>query len=524
MHALVRKLREDERGQALVVAAVSMLVLVVMVLGTISVGSAVHEKMKLQDAADAQAYSTAVKEARAYNFIAYLNRAMVVHYNAMLTLMGYLSHALYLDATVGNAAKFLKLIPYVGAIFSAVEQAISAWKSAVDMVTTVVIPILTYLNVAMWVAQEAVVGSTFLDILAGAAEAPVTSTDKKAYWGYKAAKSSYGTVASFMFQAANAVSFAFPLDDGPHSKGTMFNTLMTYNWADPTGLGKRAKQFGRTKLSDPDTAKYRLLMNNIVNGARRQWTAEGKGPFLIGRKWDFSFCFGIGKLMIDKWADTRLKSFHEQYNGNIKDQLYSLDAIRIRVKGPSCWLGKTKTVFEFRTDVAADFRQGYHRRSFSSRAGAVSDRHHFWQGITPFIHSDPSFIQPQKHHFSYPCNMAVVTKDMVKPAIYNLKTSYLAGQGRKDGNGLLDMSFGSLSRVAGGTQWNQVTGGMAAISVGRAVYHRPGVWKEEPNFFNPLWTARLAPVRTHWSTDILAAFGAMFLPLAEATGPGAFNY
>ncbi|MEN9797045.1 MAG: hypothetical protein RL653_741, partial [Pseudomonadota bacterium] len=264
MHALVRKLREDERGQALVVAAVSMLVLVVMVLGTVSVGSAVYEKMKLQDAADAQAYSTAVKQARAYNFIAYLNRAMVVHYNAMLTLMGYLSHALYLDATVGNAAKFLKLIPYVGSIFAAVEKAISAWKTAVDTVTSVVIPLLTFLNVALWVAEEAVLTSTFLDILSGAAEAPVTTTDKKAQWGYKAAKTNFGSVATFAFQASNAVSFLFPVDDGPHSQGTMMNTLMKMNWTDPTGLVTRARQFGQTKLSDPDTAKYRLLMNNIV--------------------------------------------------------------------------------------------------------------------------------------------------------------------------------------------------------------------------------------------------------------------
>ncbi|MFC1482519.1 hypothetical protein ACFL51_01805 [Myxococcota bacterium] len=25
-------------------------------------------------------------------------------------------------------------------------------------------------------------------------------------------------------------------------------------------------------------------------------------------------------------------------------------------------------------------------------------------------------------------------------------------------------------------------------------YHRPGVWEEHPNFFNPFWRARLAPV------------------------------
>ena len=27
-----------------------------------------------------------------------------------------------------------------------------------------------------------------------------------------------------------------------------------------------------------------------------------------------------------------------------------------------------------------------------------------------------------------------------------------------------------------------------------AYYHRPGLWTEHPNFFNPFWRARLAPI------------------------------
>ncbi|MBW2731812.1 MAG: hypothetical protein JRH20_05420 [Deltaproteobacteria bacterium] len=37
-------------------------------------------------------------------------------------------------------------------------------------------------------------------------------------------------------------------------------------------------------------------------------------------------------------------------------------------------------------------------------------------------------------------------------------------------------------------------GGMTVLSRGLVYYHRPGVWAEQPNFFNPFWRARLAPV------------------------------
>ena len=51
--------------------------------------------------------------------------------------------------------------------------------------------------------------------------------------------------------------------------------------------------------------------------------------------------------------------------------------------------------------------------------------------------------------------------------------------------------------------FREKTGGMMALSVGRAVYHKPGNWKEEPNFFNPVWNARIAPAATHWEADTM---------------------
>ena len=36
--------------------------------------------------------------------------------------------------------------------------------------------------------------------------------------------------------------------------------------------------------------------------------------------------------------------------------------------------------------------------------------------------------------------------------------------------------------------------GLNAFAAAQVYYHRPGDWRETPNFFNPLWGARLMPV------------------------------
>jgi hypothetical protein len=162
--------------------------------------------------------------------------------------------------------------------------------------------------------------------------------------------------------------------------------------------------------------------------------------------------------------------------------------------------------------AAADRRDGFHGQRLLFEvaepfSGAKVDipfgkkeKHHPWPGITPFFMGDPSFYRPYAYHFGYPCNMVVTTKNMIdKPNVFEVKGKFMEGEGTFDKNGILDMSW---EKVGGEGVLMQLfrdrTKGMAAASVGRAIYHRPGDWKEEPNFFNPLWTARLAPLRTHW--------------------------
>ncbi|MCY1017179.1 TadE/TadG family type IV pilus assembly protein [Pyxidicoccus sp. MSG2] len=522
MFNLLRRMRRDERGQAMVIAVVAMLVLAVSVMASVSIGHGVYEKIKLQDAADAQSYTFAVKEARAYNFLAYTNRAMIVHYSAMLTVMSYVSHAVYLDQTIKATSKVLKALPGIGALLTAVSQAIKVWKGAVDAAAQALIPILTELNVALWLAQESMMVGTFLGLFLDKNTPDVyKSTDPKSFPGfdgvvYQSESGSEITVDSFNF--SNLKNFLHVIDDGPRSRDTQVSL------DDPTGLRKRAALLQRNALSNANMAKYRLLMGNLANSVRREWTAVGTGPFLLGRQWELDLCVAIGQVRIKKTADSQIKSFAEDFQGNRKDQLYAADDITIDVR-PGCGFLPWNTVFELHARVAADARDGFHKDD----GARMSHRHHPWTGITPFLTSDTSFIKPWENHFGYPCNIVILSKDMRPQDMRSqedgqeqdkpFQMTSLSKSGFMEENssgtfddpakgirgGLLDMTWRHVGDDTRSDGWSFLgrTKGMMAMAVGRAIYHRPGDWQEEPNFFNPLWTARLASVKTHWEQKLI---------------------
>ncbi len=60
--------RRAQQGQSLVLACLLILALSLCVLTILHVGHGVNEKIRLQNTADAAAYSIAVMEARAFNF------------------------------------------------------------------------------------------------------------------------------------------------------------------------------------------------------------------------------------------------------------------------------------------------------------------------------------------------------------------------------------------------------------------------------------------------------------------------
>lgn len=91
-------LRSRQRGQALAFIGVTSVLVLLGLLLLYNVAQLTTQKMKLQNTADAAAYSGALTEARDYNFTAYANRAMIANQVAVAQIIGLRSWARNLDS------------------------------------------------------------------------------------------------------------------------------------------------------------------------------------------------------------------------------------------------------------------------------------------------------------------------------------------------------------------------------------------------------------------------------------------
>lgn len=627
MFRLMRRLRRDNRGQALVLGALTLVVLALLVVSTAQVGSVVYEKVKLQNAADNLAYSTAVMEARAYNVVSYINRAMVMHYSAMMTFAAYLSHAQYLDYVI------MPLISAVGAILQyfgipgcKVVEAMRYWYAALDGHSPAFSPVnacppptynthggvelaiayLTAANEALYLVQEAALVWAGLFIMNGESFAkrtdpraeypPIAPAAKKLPAPFDAALSP--------FVLSNIESIYSPVEH----KGGDGDYLGIQDRKDGLPIYRSYRGKGNNLEVDQHA---RFLMIEVANAARDEWTAGVKeGPYFLGRNWTFDLgdlilgstfrcgtvmaglikiaglvaaAFGGGALAIlsmffgmrlEKTAETRLRGFE---NNLRSDQIFSGERFIVKdtqagkkkscfccganLKGcRSCvnWVClppnvKMQCAEIGRIDLTVAFDNGgssapqvglfkpvplsgstesggHHevrgraKLNFFGMASinigpygvSGSHRRHYFKGITPYVLSRPVTDWPQADHFGQPCNFVALVKKMPKLA-FAKKWSF---SGASQKTGTLDTTQ-HKELYGRGTPGRDMWGyDMAAFAVGRAYYHRHGDWKEPPNFFNPLWKARLVPVREHWEFGHFGTGGSMCLnPAVRAMLP-----
>jgi hypothetical protein len=110
----------NRRGQALVLFALTMLLMVLMVTMTLSIGMKTREKIELQTVADAAAYSNAVVTARTFNGISIMNRALVGNMVAMAGVQSLISWSSYYRASLhGVSQAYDKPLAFYAAIVAA---------------------------------------------------------------------------------------------------------------------------------------------------------------------------------------------------------------------------------------------------------------------------------------------------------------------------------------------------------------------------------------------------------------------
>ena len=132
-----------QKGQALVLVLMFAVVTALLAFAVINNAILVTEKMEMQNAADATAYSISMLEARDLNFAAYTNRAMVANEVAIGQIIGLMSWATMVRTTGPSLNFYLQPLltamstASLGAL-SAVQAAISAFISALTTIGSVV--------------------------------------------------------------------------------------------------------------------------------------------------------------------------------------------------------------------------------------------------------------------------------------------------------------------------------------------------------------------------------------------------
>jgi len=96
------RLGSHQRGQVLPLGLVFLAICCVSLLFMFSSGKAVDEKLTVVNAADAAAYSAGIAQARALNYEAYVNRAIIANELAIAQSMSMVSWMRYFQATVRN--------------------------------------------------------------------------------------------------------------------------------------------------------------------------------------------------------------------------------------------------------------------------------------------------------------------------------------------------------------------------------------------------------------------------------------
>ncbi|MBK7858358.1 MAG: hypothetical protein IPJ65_06990 [Archangiaceae bacterium] len=157
----LRQAMKREEGQALVLACLMMLVVAIAVLTTVNLGHNIYERQKLQNTADAAAYSSAALEARAFNFYAFVNRTHVSHYVTAMVWQSIASFVYFVEAMMVDVLGVIETIDCrdegfpINAVCSVIPTFIPELQAVYGFIgqfqgiyTSVLIAVLTYLRAA----------------------------------------------------------------------------------------------------------------------------------------------------------------------------------------------------------------------------------------------------------------------------------------------------------------------------------------------------------------------------------------
>lgn len=114
--------RGRQAGQALLVLVALLGALLLAVLTLVDSGQMAIHRMRLAAAADAAALSAAVTEARALNFAASMNRAVVANEASIAQSVTLRSWSRYMQTNLRNIDTLARWLPYLGAVTATLQR------------------------------------------------------------------------------------------------------------------------------------------------------------------------------------------------------------------------------------------------------------------------------------------------------------------------------------------------------------------------------------------------------------------
>jgi len=554
----------------MVLGAVALLCLTLGVLATLNLGQAVHEKIKLQNTADAAAYSLATLEARTFNYIAFTNRVQITHYHTAMVVQSYLSYAGYSLAIMGTAADIVR----------ALYLANSHWCRILPKPAKIPFCIAKgFTGIASQVADELLSIADQLYEVAHTIEQQFVEAISLYNRDAMHRRIQLLKAAQLNIHLLTGMQEFIKINDnqlGWTASNNIFNMLLntvlnSYEYwnAFDKAAGMNPAAFGLFTAAQ-DLAKYKMdaqdeavreaqgIMAEIANATRshkdvydRSGSAFASTVFgtVLGQK------KGQTRLISRQTGDIEPKPEiaairkDKHYADCAGDRLASDDFV---ASGQGFGAGGPVVTLPFRVDKVGD----------GIRTDAEGGKHYLYrvgtgyQGLPnmttlpppregPRPRHNPFETESEKHKYTgrpylapyftfkpYPGSDRNMRGPDLKTYDYNQPSTWIylnkrpenfqIGRNQKpwhmrftitgptrghfvrtgdDEHSTLVFqqqggSTSSLDTTIGGERqaFLDFLQGLNVISRGQVYYHRPGDWREQPNFFNPFWRARLAPI------------------------------
>lgn len=277
-----------EKGQVLPLGLVLIVIGVVGALVLFNTSQVATDKMRLANSADAAAYSGALWQARALNYQAYTNRAMLANQVAIaqaVSLQSWMSYAVVASSNVSTATK---TIPGLNVVTGGIEGVAAAAEVAVSIGATAMLMASNAATKALSLSQSAMHVATLVNtaeiISVVASESDQRFTTNSAY-GLLSKAANVSEWVDFNTQYTNKDTSAMKerqqLIMQSRDKFTSARNWDLFDWwipVSPTRLFKLMRQ-GTTKLvsvKTPQGLKWEWVAKDTISIQKKRYGFFGK--------------------------------------------------------------------------------------------------------------------------------------------------------------------------------------------------------------------------------------------------------